>query len=183
MWFAPAFSGLFFSAARACRGGCASLPAWLSEYRPQSFRDSIADHDVQPDLPVASGADLDGRGRTLHRRAYSSPARSCWNGRRRPRRKRRRDPRPRSIFIWNGPRRSPSLSRTGRLAGSARGLAGCAAPLLLLWALSRPFSSWLNRRPARGHSRLDKDDVQLCASRPTASGASSTTGALRPPTG
>ena len=36
-----------------------------------------------------------------------------------------------------------------------------AAPLLALWALSRPFSSFLNRRPREGHSRLDKADMQL----------------------
>jgi cyclic beta-1,2-glucan synthetase len=36
-----------------------------------------------------------------------------------------------------------------------------AAPLLALWALSRPFSSFLNRRPREGHSRLSKADMQL----------------------
>jgi hypothetical protein len=36
-----------------------------------------------------------------------------------------------------------------------------AAPLLLMWAFSRPFSSWLNRRPRAGHSALRADDVQL----------------------
>jgi cyclic beta-1,2-glucan synthetase len=36
-----------------------------------------------------------------------------------------------------------------------------AVPLLGLWAFSRPFSTWLDRRPRAGHSRLDTDDVQL----------------------
>ena len=36
-----------------------------------------------------------------------------------------------------------------------------AAPILLLWALSRPFSSFLNRRPREGHSRLNRTDMQL----------------------
>ena len=36
-----------------------------------------------------------------------------------------------------------------------------AAPLLLLWAVSRPFASWLDRRPRAGHSRLREDEVQL----------------------
>jgi len=36
-----------------------------------------------------------------------------------------------------------------------------AAPLLGLWAISRGFSSWLNRRPRTVHSRLSMGDVQL----------------------
>jgi cyclic beta-1,2-glucan synthetase len=36
-----------------------------------------------------------------------------------------------------------------------------AAPILALWTLSRPFSSWLNQRPRAGHSRLRKDEMQL----------------------
>jgi len=36
-----------------------------------------------------------------------------------------------------------------------------AAPILLLWALSRPISNWLNRRPSEGKSRLDKAEMQL----------------------
>jgi cyclic beta-1,2-glucan synthetase len=36
-----------------------------------------------------------------------------------------------------------------------------AAPLVGLWMSSRAFSSWLNRRPRAGHSRLRMDDVQL----------------------
>ncbi len=36
-----------------------------------------------------------------------------------------------------------------------------AAPLLTLWIVSRVFSSWLNRRPREGHSRLSKADMQL----------------------
>jgi cyclic beta-1,2-glucan synthetase len=36
-----------------------------------------------------------------------------------------------------------------------------AAPLLTLWILSRPFSSWLNRPPRAAHSRLGKEDVEL----------------------
>jgi len=36
-----------------------------------------------------------------------------------------------------------------------------AAPLLGMWALSRPFSSWLNRRPREGHSGLNSAGMQL----------------------
>jgi hypothetical protein len=36
-----------------------------------------------------------------------------------------------------------------------------AVPLLALWAFSRWFSIWLNRRPRAGHSRLSVADVQL----------------------
>lgn len=36
-----------------------------------------------------------------------------------------------------------------------------ALPVTALWALSRPFSSFLNRRPHEGSSRLGKGDMQL----------------------
>jgi cyclic beta-1,2-glucan synthetase len=36
-----------------------------------------------------------------------------------------------------------------------------AAPILVLWTGSRAFSSWLNRRPRAGHTRLSKRDLQL----------------------
>ncbi|HUO31525.1 MAG TPA: glucoamylase family protein [Bryobacteraceae bacterium] len=36
-----------------------------------------------------------------------------------------------------------------------------AAPLLVLWMVSRLFSKWLNRRPRTVHSRLGQEDVQL----------------------
>ena len=36
-----------------------------------------------------------------------------------------------------------------------------AAPLLLLWMISRPFSSWLNRPRRAGHADLRKKDVLL----------------------
>jgi cyclic beta-1,2-glucan synthetase len=35
----------------------------------------------------------------------------------------------------------------------------CAAPLLVLWIISRPFSTWLNRPPRAGHANLCKKDV------------------------
>jgi cyclic beta-1,2-glucan synthetase len=37
----------------------------------------------------------------------------------------------------------------------------CAAPLLALWAISRPFSNWLNRPSRAGHADLCKKDVLL----------------------
>ena len=37
----------------------------------------------------------------------------------------------------------------------------CAAPLLLLWMISRPFSSWLNRPSRAGHADMRQKDVLL----------------------
>ncbi len=36
-----------------------------------------------------------------------------------------------------------------------------AAPVLILWVLSRPLASWLNKPPRAGHSKLAKQDARL----------------------
>ncbi|MEI9974320.1 MAG: hypothetical protein WDO73_21095 [Ignavibacteriota bacterium] len=157
MWFVPVFSGLFFSVLRVPHKWRA-LPAWAAE-SARGFRDSALItmcslifllHQALVSVDAVVRAVL----RVLVTRKKMLEWETAAEAEVASRPKSTVD-----IYLEWTPLISVALAVVVWLV---RPLAlPCAAPLLGLWAISRIFSGWLNRRPRAGHSRLSVGDVQL----------------------
>jgi cyclic beta-1,2-glucan synthetase len=157
MWSVPVFSGLFFALLRMPRR-LRALPAWAAS-SARSFRDNAL-------ITLCSVIFL------LHQALVSMDAVVRAVGRVLVTRKKMLEwetaaeaeaaARPKStvdVYLEWTPWISLALAVAIWFLRPQAMLP--AAPLLVLWAFSHPFSVWLNRRPRAGHSTLRADDVQL----------------------
>ena len=157
MWFVPVFSGLFFSLLRMPRK-LRALPAWASE-SAQSFRDSALITVCSLIFLLHQAlVSMDAVVRALLRILVTRKKMLEWE----TAAEAEAAVRPKStvdIYLEWTPAISVALATLVWLVRPEA--LPVAIPLLLLWALSRGFSGWLNRRPRASHSHLSVDDVQL----------------------
>jgi len=157
MWCVPVFSGLFFALLRVPHSRRA-LPAWVYG-SARSFRENaLAAMCSLIFLLHQALISMDAIVRAVGRVFVTRKKMLEWE----TAAEAEAAHRPKStvdIYLEWTPWIALGLAATIRLARPEALLS--AAPLLVLWIVSRAFSSWLNQRPRAVHSRLSKEQVQL----------------------